>query len=961
MKKLLVIAILMLALVFTVVACDKTPDATDTTVADTTVETPTEAPTDPVADPTEAPTDPVADPTEAPTDPVEDPTEAPTTAKPEAPTEPPATEAPTADPMEPTLLIEPDAILQGATGAGANNVGVGEVTTEGNRTFLRLSSVGGDPYFTLLNGAGKQPNYLAISYRTDSPLPGEIFIGSGGGANGQGDHFAVEWVHDGTWNLMIIDLTATGVTSIQDGVINFVRLDFFTDHVADKYMDIQYVGFFNTAQAAEAYDFKVNPPYIEAADPAAGKIGHSFDTFYVNGQMYFPEDGGAGDKLTAQNNTISFEIGEAHDSMVLRGWIGFGQAIDSFGYYLDNYKMVFNPDFAKATEAGVLAAGGEFASRFEIMVPLSGLLSGDHMAGFVVKLADGTVVRLRDDIIVDLTDDVTYTFVSNVASNDEGTDLQGSDLTNYFTVNYGAGDPHAVNNGLYVYGGINEMYSDVDGLYAYSVNFADAATAAMMFVRGTRVVHSVDLPAPANGLYPINNYYETDGNNHMGGAGVYANLTGSRLNIYVKVYDDATTTHVALKTYSVAVEEGSELTIADAGDALYFIVGDKLYATIKLAGETSYDKLCDLAEGVTFAKTAVVALPDGTVETIENTLIVATYASDIGVAVRGASMSFSSVKVRALSDVKVPAELYVPVPKKNVAVGAEVTADSVENATNIPSNATDGDPVTRWGALPNGVANLVVDLGEIYDLIGLDVSFENAGWEYEIAISKDGNEYTVIYESARHGAKVISINGNASARYIKFTRLQDDDSTQHWFSIYEVYAYVVDDGAETEPETPAGPQNTVIDLSTVAGYKSTNNFGYDCPIVEIGYNEVYLLGDIDLSQYSEIIIKYSYDGDSPNVTDRTPEQCWADCGHAPIIGFTSINKCFGYANVTNQDAIDAGVYADMPHTPGNWAAATRTATIDISNVDYNGPCYLSAYNPWGRTIAVASIVLVPKA
>ena len=43
MKKLLLIAILMLALVITVVACtgDKNPE--DTTIGDTTVETPTEA------------------------------------------------------------------------------------------------------------------------------------------------------------------------------------------------------------------------------------------------------------------------------------------------------------------------------------------------------------------------------------------------------------------------------------------------------------------------------------------------------------------------------------------------------------------------------------------------------------------------------------------------------------------------------------------------------------------------------------------------------------------------------------------------------------------------------------------------------------------------------------------------------------------------------------------------------
>ena len=46
MKKLLIIAILMLALVFTVVACNNEP-VVDETTADTTVdENPTEAPTD---------------------------------------------------------------------------------------------------------------------------------------------------------------------------------------------------------------------------------------------------------------------------------------------------------------------------------------------------------------------------------------------------------------------------------------------------------------------------------------------------------------------------------------------------------------------------------------------------------------------------------------------------------------------------------------------------------------------------------------------------------------------------------------------------------------------------------------------------------------------------------------------------------------------------------------------------
>ena len=97
MKKLLLIAILMLALVLTAVACDKTPAGEDTTVQDTTAETPTEAPTEEptteevtTEEPTEEPT------TEEVT--TEEPTEEPTTE--EVTTEEPTTEEVTTEEPE---------------------------------------------------------------------------------------------------------------------------------------------------------------------------------------------------------------------------------------------------------------------------------------------------------------------------------------------------------------------------------------------------------------------------------------------------------------------------------------------------------------------------------------------------------------------------------------------------------------------------------------------------------------------------------------------------------------------------------------------------------------------------------------------------------------------------------------------------------------------------------------------
>ena len=953
MKKLLVNAILLLALVFTIVACTGGNNPDDTTVGDTTVETPTEAPTE---EPTDAPTE---EPTDAPTEePTEEPTDAPTDAPTEKPTEPPTeppTEAPTADPMDPVLVIEPDQLISSAT--GGNNVSAGEATTEGNRTFVPLASTGADPYFQILSGAGVEAGYLAISYRTNCPLPGEIFIGSGAGPSGQGDFFSIDWNEDGAWNLLVIDLANCGVTSITDGVVNYLRLDIFTDPMADKTLDIQYMAFFKSAEAANAYDFKVNPPYVEAAE--AGQVNASFDTFYVNNQMYFPEDGGAGGKLDNINNTITFGVGEAHDSMILRGWIGFNQPIDSFGYYLDNYKMVFNPDYTRPAEDGVKAAGGEHASRFEILVPLAHLVSNDHFAGFVVKLADGTIARLRADITVDLPDDITDTFVSNVASNEDGTDLQASDLANFFTVTYGAADPHKVSGGAYQYGGINEMFADVDGSYAFTINMLEAANTAMMFVRGTHVVHTVDLPAPADGLYPINNYYETDGQGRMGGAGVYAALYNGRLNLMIKAYDDEAKTHQINRDYSI-VADGTALTIADDGQTLYFLVDGKLLATVALSGSTSYEKICDLAEGVTFAQTAVVTLADGTTDTIENTLVVATVQSQLGIALRPATMKFDSIKVEGLSSVTIPAEFYVPEAKENVALNKPVSADSVENEKNIPSNATDGDESTRWGAQPNGVANLIVDLGEVYDLIGLDVFFENAGWEYTISLSQDGVDYVVIAENVRHGSKTVSIRGEASARYIKFTRLDDsvDPSTPHWFSIYEVYAYTKpaeDEPEEPTPEVPA-VENLVIpqDQWVISGHCTTlvGKEGHgNSPMVAAGgvdsaallHQGSIALGEIDLSKYSKVVIMWGSDNG-----DGTKD-AYAKNEHNR---FALVNADKNMQMSPNEDTIIAAATYELH----GWAVAP--IEIDLTGIDYNGPVFLTHDSLPGGFALVYSIEFI---
>ena len=162
----------------------------------------------------------------------------------------------------------------------SNNISSSEIITEGQRTFVRLTTYGphADPWVVIIPPGSNHtlPQYMAISYRTNSTSEGEFFVGSGEAPSGQGDYFMVNWV-EGDWNFMVIDLTAVGLTSIIDSVINYARFDFLSSACGeDDYFDVQYIGFFNTAEYAENYNEEMSKapeqpteePEVPTADPA---------------------------------------------------------------------------------------------------------------------------------------------------------------------------------------------------------------------------------------------------------------------------------------------------------------------------------------------------------------------------------------------------------------------------------------------------------------------------------------------------------------------------------------------------------------------------------------------------------------------------------------------------------------------------------------------------------------------
>ena len=128
--------------------------------------------------------------------------------------------------------------------------------TEDGRTYARIATTGGDPYIALIPLGSDMylTNYLAISYRNNSLYPGQLYMGSGSGWSGSGDFFKANWTTDNEWDLMIVDLSTTGMTSIVDDIFTYLRLDIFDGKVTeDEWFDLEFVAFFESPEQAVAY------------------------------------------------------------------------------------------------------------------------------------------------------------------------------------------------------------------------------------------------------------------------------------------------------------------------------------------------------------------------------------------------------------------------------------------------------------------------------------------------------------------------------------------------------------------------------------------------------------------------------------------------------------------------------------------------------------------------------------
>lgn len=123
----------------------------------------------------------------------------------------------------------------------------------------------------------------------------------------------------------------------------------------------------------------------------------SFDTIMVNGEMasFQEADGNASSYLDKIGRRVDGTNGKT-TSFTLRGWAGFEEEMVAIGYRIGDNKPVFKDTFFTETPDAVKQAGGEFAKRFEIKIPLD-YINGDTKIVVVAKFANGSVVELTPE------------------------------------------------------------------------------------------------------------------------------------------------------------------------------------------------------------------------------------------------------------------------------------------------------------------------------------------------------------------------------------------------------------------------------------------------------------------------------------------------------------------------------------------------------------------------------------
>ncbi|WP_432971122.1 discoidin domain-containing protein [Dactylosporangium sp. CA-233914] len=121
----------------------------------------------------------------------------------------------------------------------------------------------------------------------------------------------------------------------------------------------------------------------------------------------------------------------------------------------------------------------------------------------------------------------------------------------------------------------------------------------------------------------------------------------------------------------------------------------------------------------------------------------------------------------------------------NLARGKAVTSSSQQGAHWAAANAVDGDPASRWASQAADPQWLTVDLGSVYTVERVTLSWESArATQYAIRVSADGAQWTVAQAVSDSDGGVDEVRFAAvSARYVQMYGTARASS--YGYSLYE--------------------------------------------------------------------------------------------------------------------------------------------------------------------------------
>jgi hypothetical protein len=150
----------------------------------------------------------------------------------------------------------------------------------------------------------------------------------------------------------------------------------------------------------------------------------------------------------------------------------------------------------------------------------------------------------------------------------------------------------------------------------------------------------------------------------------------------------------------------------------------------------------------------------------------------------------------------------------NLALHQPTTASSLENSTFPASDATDGNPSTRWSSAFSDPQWLEVDLGSVQTICQVALHWEAAyATAFQIQVSNDNSTWTTIYSTTTGTGGTQTLNVSGSGRYIRLYGTAR--ATPYGYSLFEFQVFgPASSSGNTVTVTNPGSQSSTV--STVA-------------------------------------------------------------------------------------------------------------------------------------------------